>query len=511
MTKTSRSRFCAASCALFVVLIGLLATASARAQGGAGWTEITAAAGGPSARAGHTLTSVGGEAWLFGGLAASALNDLWRFDSASGAFVQVNAANPPPARRNHAAAAFGGKLFVFGGLGSTGGQFLDDVWSYDPSANAWTEVTSQGSRPEARAFHQVISNGERIYLGGGFGTSSNGAFIDRWEFNPTTSTWRRLFPEATKGVVQTNLIVDPCGRYGVFATFLQMCSIFGPAGTDCLALAAVTFGGESFEDDLKLETVNSDVHQMDLASGGFKPVTTSGDTPPGLVLGAVATFAPRSDGGALKAILIGGELGGGQRSNKTFLIEGEPETPVLRFTAGPELPLTLSETGATYIPDFPFAGRAAGPAVLVFGGRLSSDVLSSRAFVLPAEAAPASPDLTGTWTGSPTAKCKNNKCRISGTFVARNSGTVGAGATTVTFYLSTDGALDAGDTMLRTDALPALAVDATATFDLRKKQRLKLPNGATASGKFIIAFVESAGAVDEGNEGNNAVAAGPLP
>lgn len=507
MIKTTCSRFCATSCALFVVLIGLLTTVPARAQGGSGWTELTVPAGGPSARAGHTLTTVGGDAWLFGGLAASPLNDLWRFDSASGAFVLVNATNPPPARRNHAATEFGGKLFVFGGLGSTGGQFLDDVWSYDPATNAWTEVTSQDSRPEPRAFHQVISNGQRIYLGGGFGTSSSGAFIDRWEFNPTTSTWKRLFPEATKGVVQTNLIVDTCGRYGAYALFLQMCSIFGPGGTDCLALAAVAFGGESFEEDSKLRTVYADVHQMDLASGGFKPVPTSGATPPGLVLGSVATFAPRADGGATKAIIIGGELGGGQRSNKSFLIEGEPEASTLRFTASPDLPVALSESAATYIPDFPFAGRAAGPAVIVFGGRPSSDSLSSRAFVLPAEGAPASPDLTGAWTGSPTSKCKNNKCRISGTFVARNSGTVGAGATTVTFYLSADAVLDAGDTMLRTDALSALAVDATATFELKKKQRLKLPNGATASGKFIIAFVESAGAVDEGNEGNNAIAA----
>ncbi len=506
MNISIRSRFGALACALCVVFCNLATTAAAPAQAGAGWTEVTIAPSGPSARAGHTMTTLDGEAYLFGGLAASALNDLWRFDSASGAFVQVNATNPPPARRNHAATEFGGRLFVFGGLGSTGGQFLDDVWSYDPATNAWTEVTSQGSRPDARAFHQVISNGQRIYFGGGFGASSNGAFVDRWEFDPATATWTRLFPAASKGVVDTNLIIDPCGRYGVFAFFIQLCIEFGPGGLDCLALAAATFGGESF-DDSKIRTLHADVHQMDLSTGAFKMVETSGDVPPGLVLGAVSTFKPRPDGIAAKVVLIGGETGGGQRSNRTFFAESEPAASVIRFTNGPDLPVEISESAAAYIPDFPFANRAPGPGVLVFGGRLASNSVTNRAFVLAAEAAPATADLTGEWTGAPSQKCKNNKCRISGTFVARNTGTVDSVAATVSFFLSNDAVFDETDTPIRTSELPAMSAGGSTTFDLKKKQRIKLPNGVSASGKFVIAVVDAGDTVDEGSEGNNAVAA----
>lgn len=510
MLYTIRSRFCAVSCALFVVLTCLPECASARVQGGSGWTEITAASGGPSARAGHTMTTLDGRAYLFGGLGAqSPLNDLWTFDPAAGSFVLVNATNPPPARRNHAATEFGGKLFIFGGL-TNGGQFLDDVWSYDPAANAWTEVTSQGSRPDPRAFHQVISNGRRIYLGGGFGTSSNGAFIDRWEFDPATATWTRLFPAAGKSVVDTNLVVDPCGRYGALAQFLVFCSIFAPPGTDCEQAAAMIFGGESFEESSKLRTVHADLYEMDLASGGFRSLTMSGDTPPGLVLAAISTYAPRPDGSAGKSIVVGGELGGGQRSNRTFVIEGEPSVSSVRFTAGPNLPVALSETAAAYVPDFQFAGQAAGPAVIVFGGRPSSDSITARAFVLQAEAAPASADLTGSWTAAPSQKCKNNKCRISGTFVARNGGTVGSGAASVSFFLSDDTTFDSADTLLRTSDLPAMAPDGSTTFELKKKARIKLPNGVSGSGRFIIAVVDSGSAVDEGSESNNAVAA-PIP
>lgn len=506
MINSIRSLCCATLCAVFTLLLSIPVATPALAQSGTGWTEISIPANGPSARAGHSLTTVANEAFLFGGLSSSALNDLWRFDSSTGAFVQVNAANPPPARRNHAAAAFGGRLFVFGGL-ATGGQFLSDVWSYDPVANAWSEVSTQGSRPDARAFHQVISNGQRIYLGGGFGNSSNGAFVDRWEFDPSTEAWTRLFPAASKGELETNLIIDPCGRYGTFAFFLQFCSELGPGGIDCLALAAATFGGESFDDDFKIRSVHADVHVLDLQTGGFKPILTSGDTPPGLVLGTVSTFAPRSDGAATKVLMVGGELGGGLRSNRTFFVDGEPEAEVMRFTNGPDLPIAVSESGATYIPDFPFAGRAAGPAVLVFGGRLSGSSVTSRAFVLPAEGAPEGPDLTGEWTVAPSQKCKGNKCRISGTFVARNDGTVDSSASTVSFFLSGDANFDDADTLLRTSPLAALAAGGAATFELKKKQRIKLPNGVTASGKFIIAVVDAGTAVGETDEGNNAVSA----
>ena len=506
MNMSIRSRFCATLCALFTLLWNIPVTAPALAQSGSGWTEISIPAGGPSARAGHTMTALGGETYLFGGLAASALNDLWRFDAASGAFIQVTATNSPPARRNHAAVEFGGKLFVFGGLGSTGGQFLDDVWSFDPSTNAWTEVTSPGARPDARAFHQVISNGQRIYLGGGFGTSSNGAFVDRWEFDPATATWTRLFPAAGKGVLDTNLLIDPCGRYGTFSFFLQLCRDLGPGGIDCLALAAATFGGESF-DDSKIRTLHADVHQMDLTSGAFKGVETTGDVPPGLVLGAVSTFKPRSDGVAVKVLIVGGEIGGGQRSTRTFFVEGEPEVSVLRFTNGPDLPVALSESAASYVPDFPFVGRAPGPAVLVFGGRLSNNAPTNRAFVLPAEGLPVGPDLSGEWTGAPSQKCKGSKCRISGTFVARNGGAVESGTTTVSFFLSDNATFEGADTLLRTDPLPGLAAGGSSTIDLKKKTRIKLPNGVSASGKFILAVVDSAAAVDETSETNNAVAA----
>ncbi len=87
----------------------------------------------------------------------------------------------------------------------------------------------------------------------------------------------------------------------------------------------------------------------------------------------------------------------------------------------------------------------------------------------------------------------------------------GAGWTEITIAASGPSARDAVlediDTLIRTSELPAMAAGGSTTFDLKKKQRIKLPNGVSASGKFIIAVVDAGGAVDEGSEGNNAVAA----
>lgn len=115
-----------------------------------------------------------GMVWLFGGFglpatgsSAGHLNDLWRYNPTTGEWTWMNggaftnafgtygtkgvaAAANTPGTRNGMGAWFDsqGKLWVFGGFGygtNIAGNYLGDLWRYDPSSNMWTWVSGSGT------------------------------------------------------------------------------------------------------------------------------------------------------------------------------------------------------------------------------------------------------------------------------------------------------------------------------------------------------------------------------
>lgn len=134
-----------------------------------GTQGVAAAANVPGARAGHSSWQDGtGRFWLFGGYGADStdtagnLNDLWSYDPATNAWVWVTgsatgnasgvygATGNAPGGRNQAQAWIDshGKLLLFGGNGvdSEGnGGWLNDLWSYDPTAHQWTWVNGSST------------------------------------------------------------------------------------------------------------------------------------------------------------------------------------------------------------------------------------------------------------------------------------------------------------------------------------------------------------------------------
>lgn len=81
------------------------------------------------------------------------------------------------------AVAFGGRVYVGGGVGNR-------VFSYDPGANAWTEVASSayfhGGTPAAGVI------GERIYVAGGSGGGMVGNELE--VYDPAANRWTILPP-----------------------------------------------------------------------------------------------------------------------------------------------------------------------------------------------------------------------------------------------------------------------------------------------------------------------------
>jgi hypothetical protein len=95
---------------------------------------------------------------------------------------------------------------------------------------------------------------------------------------------------------------------------------------------------------------------------------------------------------------------------------------------------------------------------------------------------------------------KNSQCRLMGTLRVFNPGTeTTAVPSQVGFFLSEDDALDENDSFLTTEKVKALA----AGEENIVKLNLKLPDGASADGSFIIALVDFYDDVSERNEANN--------
>jgi N-acetylneuraminic acid mutarotase len=207
----------------------------------------------PGGRSGaSSWVDASGNFWLFGGSgfdskgSKSALNDLWRFDPASGQWTWeggsstatcsqsttqpcgqpgvygtqgVAATSNIPGGRSRAGSWIdaNGNFWLFGGTGfdsaSTNGN-LNDLWSFNVSAQQWTwrggsstvgqpsgqpgvygtlGVPSTGNIPGGRAGTSTwIDSSGHLWLFGGTGADSAaefGALNDLWEFDPSSTAW----------------------------------------------------------------------------------------------------------------------------------------------------------------------------------------------------------------------------------------------------------------------------------------------------------------------------------
>ena len=157
--------------------------------------------GGPDARRdAKRAVATDGTVWLHGGRAgATTFDDLWRFDPATGTWEEVEFTGPAPAARfGHEAAwdAANGRFVVaFGQLGS---DFFSDVWAFDPATGSWTEIAPTGAGPserygtcsayDAATNSLIVSHGFTIF----------GRFDDTWSLDLATGAWTEISPEGNR-------------------------------------------------------------------------------------------------------------------------------------------------------------------------------------------------------------------------------------------------------------------------------------------------------------------------
>jgi N-acetylneuraminic acid mutarotase len=112
------------------------------------------------------------------------LADLWQYTAQANnlGYWTQKADFPGTPRSSAVAFAVNGKAYV--GTGFDGINKLQDMWSYDPVANAWTQKNNFGgtARYDAVAF----AIGDKGYISTGF----DGNYLkDFWEYNSGADTW----------------------------------------------------------------------------------------------------------------------------------------------------------------------------------------------------------------------------------------------------------------------------------------------------------------------------------
>lgn len=187
-------------------------------------------------------TDSSGRLWLFGGLGYDAhgaigmLNDLWRYDPATGDWTWVAGSStsstsgtqtgaygtrgvpgptntPGPRQRATSWTDASGKLWLFGGYGfdahGTAGS-LNDLWRFDSDEGVWTWMAgSDSANPLASYGTRGVASPANVpgprfgstawaaqdgafWILGGYGidsTDSTGNLGDLWKYDPATQNW----------------------------------------------------------------------------------------------------------------------------------------------------------------------------------------------------------------------------------------------------------------------------------------------------------------------------------
>jgi N-acetylneuraminic acid mutarotase len=165
------------------------------------WTRLADANAGPVARAFHSAVwdPRGHQMLVFGGAneRGTSLEDLWSYRPATGTWTQLAATGPAPrARIRHSAVwdTTAGEMLIYGGYRDPDG-YTSELWSYHPEERRWRARTPDGAAPPGRSRHSAVWDavGGRMLILGGFvgGVDYLG---DMWAYESSRDAWTQLTP-----------------------------------------------------------------------------------------------------------------------------------------------------------------------------------------------------------------------------------------------------------------------------------------------------------------------------
>lgn len=304
-------------------------------------------------------------------------DETWVLDVACGEWRKLQTKGPS-ARARYAVTTDTkrGRALIFGGRFRDGGTtytLFDDVWAFDFKSEAWEKLATKGSGPSARANAAAVYDTarDRLVVFGG-NTSGNGLQIapsaDTFALDLTTLTWSALSSGAA----------PPARTFHGFAASAKSGKAYAFSGGDSNA-----FLGPFFQD----------TWELDLATGAWRELATSGATPLGRInMGLVFDDV---DG---KLVLFGGHDDGKLgNANDRYTLDVSKSPAVWAKAAGGDVFQKEAAGQCDFPPDFTavdkavperrsafaFAARSDGHGMLVVGGKTDCGVTAD-AWWLPA-------------------------------------------------------------------------------------------------------------------------------
>jgi uncharacterized repeat protein (TIGR02543 family) len=299
------------------------------------WIALAIAGEAPAPRRSHGAV-LDDDTMVVLGAAGETADETWRLTVAPTLTwgELVPAGKPMPERESHTTiwdSATGG-LWVWGGR-SGEHTWEHDLWFLDPTAPAWTHISTTGITPAARDEHTAIfdSKRRRMVMFGGRSDTVHG---DLWTLDlsgpPVWSSFGIPGPEA---------------RFGHAAVL------------DPVRDRMIVFGGAT------LGSIRNDVWALSLATGTWMSLAPAGAPPPAR-FGHLAVYDPVRD----RVLVIGG-TDGSSRFNDVWALD----------LAGGTAWSALAPTGAAppEIEGHAGAYDPVGDRVVFFGGNTSSGKSSS--------------------------------------------------------------------------------------------------------------------------------------
>ncbi|MEZ5962660.1 MAG: kelch repeat-containing protein [Planctomycetota bacterium] len=230
----------------------------------ADWVLTSGVTGTPTQRRDNPGAASDDKMYVFGGRDQNAgttvLNALYEFDGATWTLKTAEGAAGSPPARGGAAIAWDrtrNKLVVFGGdTGTSTPSLLGDTWEWDPTTNAWSNVTPPGS-PQPRRWASMAyepTSGGMLLFGGedAITTPISSPSSETWLY--LGGAWTQLNPSN----------VPPARRLHSLATRLDFGDVFLCAG-----------------DDSSTTPITRMLDVWTWTAGNWQPLSTNGTIPHG--------------------------------------------------------------------------------------------------------------------------------------------------------------------------------------------------------------------------------------